>query len=220
MIKITTKERTVSVRTPYHPEFPASARDMGGRWVAPDWVFDARDEKRVRDLCLDIWGTDGTPCELVTLRVSAGRGVWDGAGKSSEIYLAGRLVAKVFGRDDQRARLGDGVVVIQGRFYGGGSRANPACDYADGTQFELRDVPREIAEREYTQNPERIEILGSPVSPAPGDVQVSPEIQALIDERASISARLAEIDAALLEAVPKRREVPVFEVAHELLDND
>ncbi len=215
------KDGIVFVYTPYHPDFPSAARDMGGQWRSPAWVFDARDEKRVRDFCLDLFGTDGSPCELVTLRVTLSGSVCDRAGKETEIYIGGRRCAWVFGNDDNRARLGYGVVLVEGRLFGSGSRRNPNISWSDGTTvLEVRDVPRVKAEQVLARNPELIYIIGSPVSPAPENVQVSPEVQALIDKRDRLTALLAEIDAALLKSVPAQREVPVFEVADELLDND
>src|ERR1700751_4430137 len=50
------------VGTPYHPNFPARARLLGGDWDALRhvWIFDAREDDRVRSLCREIYGTDGT----------------------------------------------------------------------------------------------------------------------------------------------------------------
>lgn len=219
MIKISTVGQKIKVETPYHPDFHPAARLLGGRWVAPAWLFDARDEQRVRDLCIDIWGTDGQPCELVTLRCKAHSSVWDAAGNDCELYLAGRLVVKVRGKTDERGRLGVGVAVTSGGFCGSGSDRNPYATSKTGTVFELRDVPRVIADRVREENPELVEIIASPVSPAPETIKVEPARQALIDERAALLARLAELDAVL--SAPSSTSAPaVFEVAHELLDTD
>lgn len=219
-VSIRLKNGAVECVCPYTPGFPAAARDLGGKWNGTAWVFDVRDEMRVRDLCMDIFGTDGSPSELVTMRVTAGRGVFDGIGADTELYLCGRVVAKVFSKNDQRAKLGPGVVITSGRFMGGGSGRNPHIDYAEGTVFELRDVPAAMARDMQAANPEMIEIIGSPLSPPAADVQVPPEVQALIDERAALLARLAEIDAALASHQPAKRATPVFEVADDLRDDN
>lgn len=220
MIRFNSNGRTFSVRTPYHPDFPSSARSLGGKWSAPDWTFDARDEQRVRDLCIDLFGTDGTPCELVTLRCKASSSLWDAAGSACELYLAGRMVAKVFSRSDSRAKLGDGVVITEGGFCGGGSHRDPYATSKTGTVFELRDLPRAIAERVRDEHPELVEIIASPLSPAPDTIKVDPARQALIDERAALLARLTEVDA-LLAAVPANAAAArTFEVADELRDAD
>jgi DNA repair protein RadC len=51
----------IALSSPYHPNFPARARSLGGVWDAKRrvWVFDAGDHDRVRSLCREIYGTDG-----------------------------------------------------------------------------------------------------------------------------------------------------------------
>jgi DNA repair protein RadC len=51
----------IAVSSPYHPNFPARARSLGGVWDAARrvWVFDSADHDRVRSLCCEIYGTDG-----------------------------------------------------------------------------------------------------------------------------------------------------------------
>jgi DNA repair protein RadC len=52
----------IVVTSPYHPNFPARARGLGGTWDSARrvWMFDAGDHDRVRSLCREIYGTDGT----------------------------------------------------------------------------------------------------------------------------------------------------------------
>jgi DNA repair protein RadC len=51
----------IAVTSPYHVNFPARARGLGGVWDAGRrvWVFDAGDHDRVRSLCREIYGADG-----------------------------------------------------------------------------------------------------------------------------------------------------------------
>jgi DNA repair protein RadC len=51
----------IAVSSPYHPNFPARARTLGGVWDTARrvWVFDSADHDRVRSLCREIYGTDG-----------------------------------------------------------------------------------------------------------------------------------------------------------------
>ena len=51
----------IAVSSPYHPNFPAGARSLGGIWnpARRVWVFDSADHDRVRSLCREIYGTDG-----------------------------------------------------------------------------------------------------------------------------------------------------------------
>jgi DNA repair protein RadC len=52
----------IAVSSPYHALFPARARSLGGIWdrARRVWVFDAGDHDRVRSLCREIYGTDGS----------------------------------------------------------------------------------------------------------------------------------------------------------------
>jgi len=52
----------IAVSSPYHPNFLSRARSLGGIWNAARrvWVFDSADHDRVRLLCREIYGTDGT----------------------------------------------------------------------------------------------------------------------------------------------------------------
>lgn len=145
----------IVVRSPYHPDFAPRAKKLGGKWDASQkqWMFDARDEAKVRELLVKIYGTDGSPLprgQLLTIRAPAQVCDQRGYGSSSSsrtmsFWLAGREVAHASGRDSG-ARLGDGVVILSGGFSSGGSVKNPSCTYKAGTVFELRDVPRELAE--------------------------------------------------------------------------
>lgn len=151
----------ITVSTPYHPDFPRRARSLGGKWNSALWVFDARDESRVRQLCREIYGEDGeTPQgDLVTLRATfsdRSRLSVRGAG----IYIAGRCIARAYSRDSG-ARLGEGVVMIEGTagsrgsdaVRSGGSRANWETIIDGPCVIEIRDVPRAAAEKAIADPP-------------------------------------------------------------------
>ena len=57
-LSIFERDGKIAVRSPYHPQFPARARQLGGAWDAGRliWLFDARDEERVRELCEEVFG--------------------------------------------------------------------------------------------------------------------------------------------------------------------
>ena len=61
-LSIVEQDGRIAVRAPYHPNFPARARGLGGTWDAARrvWMFDVRDLDRVKLLCSEIYGTDGT----------------------------------------------------------------------------------------------------------------------------------------------------------------
>lgn len=158
-VKISIIESKIVVSSPYHPDFPKYAKNLGGRFNGSDktWSFDSRDEASVRDLCLDCFGTDGEiEPELVDVRVT----LTGSASKS--IWFAGREIARRPGRD-MPVRLGSGVVVINGQFASsGGSRNYPCVSWiGDSIALEVRDVPISLAEREKEKDPENVEILAS-----------------------------------------------------------
>ena len=58
---IVERDGHIVVSSPYHPNFPARARGLGGEWdaVRHVWVFDAAEQDRVTSLCREIYGTNG-----------------------------------------------------------------------------------------------------------------------------------------------------------------
>lgn len=196
-INITTAGGKLDVVSPYHPDMPRQAKSLGGRWnsAGRSWVFDQRDEDRVRDMLRSIFGTDGSPADqadLVTIR-------WDISGYcqtkgDNELRLGGRLVASRRTRDAD-VRLGEGVVLISGGFPGSaGSMQYPALAAKDNTIIEVRDIPRAV------------------VASAAADITIvdsTIDIDTLRAERAKLLERLAEIDAALAAAGQPVEEPPV-----------
>ena len=181
-------ENKIVVESPYHPRFPHRAKKLGGRWDsgAKEWTFDARDEERVRALCLEIYGEDGNgTSDLVTVRVSFEKDCWAAA---AGYFVAGRCVGRAFGRDSG-ARLGEGVVVIEGSVSSGGSRKNWTTFVKAGTVIEIRDLPRTAAEGEVK---------------SPADDYTVEIVEAVCERKAALEAdaeklreRLAVIEAEL-----------------------
>lgn len=188
-ITITVADGLTNVVSPFHPDFAPRARALGGKWMDRSWRFDTRDEQRVRELCREIYGTDGSPilaADLITVRISFDSNI---SVSKSAIFLGGRCVARATGRDSG-ARIGDGVVFLEGRPKSGGSVKNWETVIPAGCVAEIRDVPRS-----------KLEDIESEIS---GDglveiVDAAPQIDrpALAAERDRLVARLAEIDAAL-----------------------
>ncbi|GEM_PF-366351 len=198
-VTITADATTVRVASPYNPDFAPAAKRLGGRWepTTRTWLFDLRDEARVRDLCRRIYGTDGTVAtgDLVTLRLTATCDV--ASDVHGGLYAAGRQIAHASGRDSG-ARLGGGIVVLSGRVTSGGSVKNWYTVMREGAVVLIRDVPREAAEREIAEWTTRG--LGSAdIVPeqTPAARPIAVDRAALEAERARLLARLAEIDATL-----------------------
>ena len=128
------------VASPYNEDFVAGARELAGTFAREtgQWLFDPRDEARVRALLMRVYGDDGTPVPArVTLHVDLGR--FFGT-EYDHVTVAGRRVAERRARDSS-VKL-TGAVVVAGRFPGrGGSVKNPALNFDPGTVLEVRDVP-------------------------------------------------------------------------------
>lgn len=185
-VQITRIGSFLSVSSPYNAEFVAQAKRLGGKWSNGAWRFDARDDERVSALCRDVYGTDGTTADLVTLRVTWNQ---DQAEYVDALSAHGRTIARATGRDSG-ARLGDGVVLLSGGFRSGGSMKNWYTQAVAGTVVLVRDFPRTAADelvagdavyRTYSIEPE------APVV----------DRDALQAERDRLVARIAEIDALL-----------------------
>jgi DNA repair protein RadC len=60
-LSLVEQDGRIALTSPYHPNFPARARALGGEWdaVRRVWLFDAADRERVGSLCREIYGADG-----------------------------------------------------------------------------------------------------------------------------------------------------------------
>lgn len=198
----------VHVEAPYHPEFPSRARQIGGKWNGKLWAFDPRDESRVRDLCVAIYGDDGSPQELVTVQiVIEDDALLAYANRTDTLWCCGRQVARVLGRDSG-ARLGEGVVVTEGRFVSGGSRKNPLLLTKGRTVVEVRDVPRRAAENEVATEakPWSVEIVGSE-SVELDAVQTGDDAPTAPEPIDALEATLIERDTARVERDRARQAI-------------
>lgn len=184
-VSITTNSATVTLHAPYEPTMPAKARAIGGRWDGDTkaWIFSLRDEERVRELAREVYGTDGTASQTVTVRLADPEGY---ARYSNELYLFGRMIARRRERDEA-VRLGEGVIIVAGGFnYRGGSVKNPRLEAKEGTVLEIRDVPADHTDIVATQQNGDLTIVDTAI-----------DRDALIAERARLQARLTEIDKLL-----------------------
>lgn len=191
MIKVTVSGGQIAVRSPYNTNFVAEARRLGGKWRAPDWVFDARNEAAVRAACRAAYGTDGiSSAELVSVRIRFGRNLDVLQGP---VALSGRPLVSAAGRDSG-ARTTDGVILEAGRIFSGGSARNWRTCVEAGSALLVHDVPREHADAIVACGT----LHGSPVT-----ADIVPVAAVMIDtdflraERERCVARIGEIDALL-----------------------
>jgi len=152
----------VTVRSPYHPDWPQRAKALGGRWDpgSKTWRFDPRDLDRAREALFQVYGWDGTyPVEILDTRL-----LLDGlpGAKLDRLWMFGRLIAERRERDAP-VRLGPRVIVVRGGFPpSGGSRKNPSLAPDPITELEVRDVPTGIVLARWQRWPDNIsEVPGS-----------------------------------------------------------
>ena len=179
-VSIKKTEKSLAVESDYNADFVKSARKLGGKWRNGAWHFDARDESRVRDLCLEIYGSDTG--ELVTIQAT----LKDAYHSRSKELLCGPVqVARVFDRDGG-ANVKDGIIILEGSVGSGGSRKNPACCASENLKIEIRDIPRGTAELCFEDCDWSVKLM---------DVQIDRD--ALIEEKARLEARIEEIKSLL-----------------------
>lgn len=192
-VRVEAKGEQLHVRSPYNKVFVAGARNLGGQWAEPDWVFDPRNERLVRELCQRVYGTDGESVpDTVSVEIEwSEKDHEDQAG----FVCCGRVIAAASGRDSG-AKLGAGVVVLNGRFNSGGSMKNWTTTCEGGTKVLLHDIPRglltEYIERQQEDAPWRTYTV---IEPAPS--AHAGKRQALLDEQTRLTTRLAEIEREL-----------------------
>lgn len=192
-VTVTVTENKVVVQSPYDKAFVDRAHDLNGDFKRANrtWMFDRRDEQRVREALVDIYGTDGTndtETTVVTVRMPVTEP--RARDEQHEFRVAGRQLVWRPGRDDE-VRYGAGVVLIAGGFESrGGSVRYPTLSPVGTPVIEVRDVPINAAQRMVDA------VAGAQII---SDAQVQRE--ALAAEREALVARLAEIDARLVELI-------------------
>lgn len=179
-----TKDGRVYAVTPYHPDFVKGAKQLNGRFgdltlgekQVKAWFFDPRDEERVRGVCVQVYGTDGTPTATTTLRVDVSA-CCERAGVNESLIVAGRQVAFRPGRDVE-VKLGAGVLLVSGGFPdSGGSAKYPELKPREGTIALVRDVPVVAAMSAVAEWGSVVEVVCEAASPGPSDL--TPEEAAL-----------------------------------------
>jgi len=145
MIKMEVAGGHVRIYSPYNQAFVSRARKLGGAWdsTGKAWKFDERDVERVKSLVADVYGHYfDADVEIVDIRITCEEVI---EGDRAPIYCGPREVARAWGRDSG-AKLGDGVVQLEGRVYSAGSVKNWDTRASAGSVFEVRDYPKSQVE--------------------------------------------------------------------------
>ncbi|MBS9405356.1 hypothetical protein KG088_17230 [Halomonas sp. TRM85114] len=185
-------DKTISVECPYHPDAIDMFRTTGGKFNKL-WIFDARDEDRVKDILVDVFGThDSEQCETIDIQMAFEE---DDYAAKEALYYAGRQVARAMGRDSG-AKLGDGVVVIEGRApRSGGSAKNWTTVISAGTVLEIRDIPKPAADELINNPPEGVVVSlvrGASISMESLQLRRAELLSELADTESLIASKEAE----------------------------
>jgi hypothetical protein len=198
-IELQVQNDQLQVRSPMNTLFGQRAKKIGGRWNPREaaWVFDARVGDKVRALCIECYGNDGTTFEeLVDIRIKFLR---DLVASKGPITVFGRVIGSAKARDSG-ARLGNGVVLEEGKISSAGSYVNWTTAVDAGTVVLLFDVPKALV---LAGGSKYVEInIVEPSQPTSED-----HANELIAERDRLLARLAHIDS-LIAASPAPAKPP------------
>lgn len=187
--KIEIVDSSAYIVSPYNPKFVARVKALGGKWDASSkrWRVSAQSVDTVRAAMLDVYGQNDEPVsETVTVIVRFSES--DHA-PCAPYVLFGRVIATAWGRDSG-ARVGEDVAFIQGKPTSGGSAKNWGTYIPEGAVIEIYGIPKDYAQR-------CINDLDIPFISA--EIKGTPQIDrdALIEEKARLSARIAEIEKLL-----------------------
>jgi len=197
-VRIEKSNGKLIVNSPYNPNFVKHARTRG-KWNSSKkaWVFDERDEDWVRDMCKNVYGTDGSDANEpgVSVRIELrGEGVEATGNAGWESLCIDGITLVTRSHRDRPVIFSDNVVLVKGGFPdSGGSVKWPAVQPDDGTVVELRDIPARKAEELMAAYPETVRRVGS----YPGDEQR----EKLLAEGKRCLSRLREIEALLGECI-------------------
>ena len=163
-ITIETTNARMTVESPYDFDFVRKARQLGGRWEKPVWIFDPANAELVSAALKSVYHHDGSPQPTTTLILSLD----ELPGWPGDRLVAGSVeIARKHDRDST-PRLGPGCVVVAGELRKrGGSRNNPAITFEPGTQIRIPGVPLTVADFLRAENPQAWQILDPALAQAP-----------------------------------------------------
>lgn len=141
-------EHRILVRCPYNTRFKIGAKVLGGQWQRHDrlWVFPGENERWVRMLCDDWFGTDGSsPPDLVDVHITFNEAQ---SQRGGEVTVFGRVVANVAYGRPARIRLGEGVTFMRGHASIESEGIGQRTVVAAGSVVRMVAVPRALAEEQ------------------------------------------------------------------------
>lgn len=188
-MKITIENGRAKVSTPYNADFVAKIKGIGGsRWEASNkcWSVPAESVDQVREIMMAVYGrTDQTTEKTCTIRLTFEKSMCE---YRAPVAIYGKTIASAFGRDTG-ARAGDDVAFVEGKPASGGSVKNWTSIVPSGSVVVLYNVPESMLSREL------------PAGVAAEVISNEVNRDELLQEKERLLARLAEIEALLLEEV-------------------
>lgn len=64
MVKIIRTNTKLKVESDFSKDFVTQAKTIKGRWEKPYWVFPVEQEKRLREILMEVYGEDGSSKEV------------------------------------------------------------------------------------------------------------------------------------------------------------
>lgn len=69
MVKVIKSNSKIKVESDFSKDFVTQAKTIKGRWEKPYWVFPVEQEKRLREILMEVYGEDGTSEENASKEV-------------------------------------------------------------------------------------------------------------------------------------------------------
>lgn len=180
-MEIKFENQKMKVKTEYDRTFINKAKQIGGKWDTPYWVFSEEREEWVRNILLDCFGEDGRIHKTVNVNINLDEYKYD----YGSIYLGNILIAERK-KSYNPVKLHQNAWVFQGEFdTTGGSVKNPCISAKAGTIVRVENVPIEIWER--VKDKKGLSLVKNEES----------HKKVLMEERESLLKRIKEIDELL-----------------------
>lgn len=64
MVKVIKSNSKIKVESDFSKDFVTQAKTIKGRWEKPYWVFPVEQEKRLREILMEVYGEDGSSEEV------------------------------------------------------------------------------------------------------------------------------------------------------------
>lgn len=193
MISIRTEADKAYISSPYNPEFVLKIHSIGSaKWHAStkEWQVPVESLEDAKQVLREVYGTDGSennePKVTVKLTIDDDVDLGDIQSIDNELVMTlfGREIMSARGRDSG-VKVADGVTV-KGKYKSGGSMKYPTIEFGKGTEIIVYNVPESLAKKTKVKHA-TVEIVSKPKI----------DRQALLDEKARLLKRIAEIDKLL-----------------------